>query len=137
MLRARGGGDGRILPIGLRAWAADLLAGLPERLPLGQWSAWLSEAADCLADARTRLEPRFVHERGAGRVDVEPGRFDPERLAAVESAWRDMVRERGAGTEETSPRVRAEVSMVALQVQLESILAAIRGGPLPHVAGAR
>jgi hypothetical protein len=115
-----------LLDVGELVLAADLLAErADERLPLEQRSAWLSEAADCLADARTRPEPRFTHERGQTAYRDEPGRFDPERLAAAEGAWRDMLREWGAGTEATDPRVQAEISMVALQVQLEPILRAI------------
>lgn len=116
-----------LLDVGELVLAADLLAGRAdgEGLPLEQRGAWLSEAADCLADARTRPEPRFLHERGRAAYRAEPGRFDPERLAAVEGAWRDMLREWGAGREATDPRVQAGISMAALQVQLEPILRAI------------
>ncbi|UIX34823.1 Imm49 family immunity protein [Streptomyces sp. GQFP] len=116
-----------LLDVGELVLAADLLAGRAdgEGLPLEQRGAWLSEAADCLADARTRPEPRFLHERGRAAYRAEPGRFDPERLAAVEGAWRDMLREWGAGREAIDPRVQAGISMAALQVQLEPILRAI------------
>jgi hypothetical protein len=117
-----------LLDVGELVLAADLFAERAddERLPIEERSAWLSEAADCLADARTRPEPRFIHERGQAVYRDEPGRFDPERLAAVEGAWRDMLREWGATAD---PRVRAEISMVALQVQLEPILRAIAADP--------
>jgi hypothetical protein len=87
-----------LLDVGELVLVADLLAARAgdESLSLRSRRAWLSEAADCLADARTRPEPRFVHERGHAAYRAEPGRFDPQRLAAVEYVWREMIREWGA-----------------------------------------
>jgi hypothetical protein len=116
-----------LLDVGELVLAADLLATWSgdEGLPLAERSAWLREAADCLADARTRPEPRLTHERGQAAYRDEPGRFDPERLAAVENAWRGMLREWNVETTATDPRMRAEISMAALQAQLEPILRAL------------
>jgi hypothetical protein len=75
--------------------------------------AWLTEAADCLAAARSRAEPRFVHERGWAAYRAEPSRFDPERLAAVEAAWREMAES------------AADVSTIVLRLRLEPMLQAI------------
>ncbi|WP_433383569.1 Imm49 family immunity protein [Actinoplanes sp. CA-142083] len=98
---------------------ADLLSGRAgdDR----QRRAWLAEAADCLAAARSRPEPRFVHERGWAAYRAEPGRFDPERLAAVETAWREMLDEWDAA----DSRTQAGVSITVLRLQLEPMLEAI------------
>jgi len=103
--------DGDLLDVGELVLAADLLAGRAgdDR----QRRAWLTEAADCLAAARTRSEPRFVHERGWAAYRAEPTRFDPERLAAVESAWREMADS------------AADVSTTVLRLRLEPMLQAI------------
>lgn len=124
-----------LLDVGELVLAADLLAARSgdSHLPLAERSAWLREAADCLADARTRPEPRFTHERSQAAYGDEPGRFDPERLAAVENVWRDMLREWGVETPE--PRVRAEISMVALRAQLEPILRTIATDPTGAAVG--
>jgi hypothetical protein len=83
------GGLEDLMDVGELVLAADLLAGRSgdDR----QRRAWLGEAAECLAEARARPEPRFVHERGWAAYRAEPARFDPARLAAVEDAWREIV----------------------------------------------
>jgi hypothetical protein len=100
-----------LMDVGELVLAADLLAGRvgDDR----ERRAWLTEAADCLAAARSRSEPRFVHERGWAAYRAEPSRFDPERLAAVESAWREMADS------------AADVSITVLRLRLEPMLQAI------------
>jgi len=103
--------EGDLLDVGELVLAADLLA-----VRVGddrQRRAWLTEAADCLAAARGRPEPRFTHERGWAAYRAEPSRFDPERLAAVETAWREMAES------------AADVSTTVLRVRLEPMLQAI------------
>jgi len=99
------------MDVGELVLAADLLAGRvgDDR----ERRAWLTEAADCLAAARSRSEPRFVHERGWAAYRAEPSRFDPERLAAVETAWREMADS------------AADVSITVLRLRLEPMLQAI------------
>ncbi|MFI5891801.1 Imm49 family immunity protein [Actinoplanes sp. NPDC051513] len=108
-----------LMDVGELVLTADLLSGRAgdDR----QRRAWLAEAADCLADARARPEPRFVHERGWAAYRAEPGRFDPERLAAVETAWREMLDEWDAG----DARTQSGVSITVLRLQLEPMLQAI------------
>jgi hypothetical protein len=105
--------DGDLLDVGELVLAADLLAARSgddrER------RAWLTEAADCLAAARGRAEPRFFHERGWAAYRAEPSRFDPGRLAAVEAAWREMA-ESAAGVSTTVLRVRLEPMLQAIAV---------------------
>ncbi|MCU7727654.1 immunity 49 family protein [Actinoplanes sp. KI2] len=100
-----------LLDVGELVLVADLLAGRggDDR----RRRAWLTEAADCLAAARDRSEPRFVHERGWAAYRAEPSRFDPDRLAAVESAWREMADS------------AADVSTTVLRLRLEPMLQAI------------
>jgi hypothetical protein len=116
-LPAAGGADD-LLDVGELVLAAELLAGRPgddhER------RAWLAEAADCLAEARARPEPRFVHERGWSAFRAEPDRFDPARLAAVETAWRQVLDEWDTGIP-----AGAGGSMTVLRLQLEPVLQAI------------
>ena len=103
--------EGDLMDVGELVLAADLLAGRvgDDR----ERRAWLTEAADCLAAARSRSEPRFVHERGWAAYRAEPTRFDPERLAAVETAWREMADS------------ASDVSTTVLRLRLEPMLQAI------------
>jgi len=103
--------EGDLMDVGELVLAADLLAARAgdDR----QRRAWLTEAADCLAAARSRSEPRFLHERGWAAYRAEPSRFDPDRLAAVETAWRDMAESASA------------VSTTVLRLRLEPMLQAI------------
>ncbi|MFC7277600.1 Imm49 family immunity protein [Paractinoplanes rhizophilus] len=114
---AVGGED--LMDVGELVLTADLLSARAgdDR----QRRAWLAEAADCLAAARARPEPRFVHERGWAAYRAEPGRFHPDRLAAVETAWREMLDEWEAG----DARTQSGVSITVLRLRLEPMLQAI------------
>jgi hypothetical protein len=81
-----------LLDVGELVLAADLLAQRAATVE-DQHAArgWLVEAADCLADARARTEPRFVSERGQHAFRADPARFTPEALSTVEGAWRQIV----------------------------------------------
>ncbi|MFF5297311.1 Imm49 family immunity protein [Paractinoplanes globisporus] len=108
-------GEDDLMDVGDLVLAADLLAARAGRTPDDrQRRAWLAEAADCLADARARPEPRFVHDRGWAAYRADPARFDPERLAAVENAWREMA-----------DAAEERVSVTVLRLQLEPMLRAI------------
>lgn len=98
----------------LAAWAGDDARPLPQRRDL------LGEAADCLADARNRREPRFTSERGRAAYRREPDRFDPERLAATEEDWRARVREWDVRLAEPAGQ-----AIAVLTTQLEPILRAL------------
>ncbi|MEV0811178.1 hypothetical protein [Micromonospora sp. NPDC050200] len=114
-----------------------------EDLPLAQWRAWLSEAAHCLADARTRPEPRFFHPQGQAIYKGSRGLSTRSDSPPVENAWRGedpRVRRRGhrehpargAGSEgaaggETLHQLRAMKQGVRLTTQMVRLFADGRG----------
>jgi hypothetical protein len=126
-------GDGDLVDAGDLIAAADLLsrqAGA-EELSLPARRARLDEAADCIAAALERLR-RVAHpvdalstSRGRAVFAAEPGRFDVERLDAVRTAWRGEVREWDQELGARQQRLSAAVSLTALRLHLEPILAAL------------
>ena len=110
----KAGGAGDLMDVGELVLVAELLAARAADEQHAR--AWLAEAADCLAEACARAEPRFVSERGWAAYRAEPGRFDPQRLAALENAWREMA---------ADPRAAAGLSIAVLRLQLEPMLLGI------------
>ena len=124
-------GSDDLLDIGELLQVADLLSARAgdELLPLPVRRAWLDEASDCLADIRDRLirtgagpETLIFTERGRAAFRAEPGRFNLERLQAVEGTWRARVREWDAEIAARASRTSAIQSMALLRAQLDPIL---------------
>lgn len=104
---------GHLLDAGELVLAADLFAARAATLddqPAAR--AWLAEAADCLAAARSCPPGPVSSERGR-RVD--PARLAPEHLATVERQWRRIV-------DDWDP---AGPPLALLKLRLEPLLLAI------------
>jgi hypothetical protein len=127
-------GPDDLLDIGELVLAADLLSrrAEDEELPLAERRAWLDEAADCLAEISGRLartgsgpDALLFTDRGQAAYRAERGRFDPERLAAVEGTWRSRVARWDEEITAGAARESAHGSATVLRLRLDGILRAI------------
>jgi hypothetical protein len=120
-----------LLDIGELILAADLLSTRAgdELRSVRERRDWLAEASDCLAEVRDRVvrsgaEPGTLvfTDRGRAAYRAEPGRFDPERLRAVEAVWRARVGDWDAELAARAARASAMESMTLLRLHLDPIL---------------
>ena len=135
-------GEGDLVDAGDLVAAADLLShrAADDELALLQRRAWLDEAADCIAGAIERLQQTdrpvdaISTPRGRAVYAAEPGRFDVERLDAVRATWRRQVREWDQEVTARQHRLSAAVSLTALRLHLEPILATLARDTTGEVA---